>query len=393
MSQWYGRIYVGVSEKKDWEKLFDMDLKPEWALGYQKGKEVFGECNSNFYYIDDEWGITADNLEEFVDEIVKRIGSENCVILADSIDINVDPLHYIFAVVKEKYCKHKWGRKKADIKDIYSWLDWGGIKRNSEIEKQLSKIFPDYSCQTNNKEAVNKKIVVSGDAMGDIEGRAYYNRLDITEAELSDEIISIGDEAFKGCKNLEKMNFPGIEESFDENGNPEYWQYEYPNGFLLLGKNILEGTKIEEKYFNKEEGTFYYMGCLLKATGEEVVVREDTLEIAFGAFQGVKKLTIPRFGQWHAKSIDILSWIDEESYGCLEEIVIKEGVKDIEVLCIEEMINLKKVVIPESVNDIPEYAIEFMRNRNITFVVPKGSYAEKFVKDNELNYEAVASLE
>jgi hypothetical protein len=215
----------------------------------------------------------------------------------------------------------------------------------------------------------------------------YEGRTDIYEVRLSDGVKWINKEAFKGCKNLRKINFPGIiEGGSEEEGICTTWdEFDF---YLDIGADILKDTQIESKHYDKEKGTFYYMGCLLKATCEELTIRDDTLFVAGGALQGVKKLIVPPFGQYN--DVNVGEWMNYKYSHCIEEVIIEDGVERIGQWCFEDdMVNLRKIVIPESVTEIDEYAflMEDEDKKKITLYVKKGSVAEKFAKKNGFKYE------
>jgi hypothetical protein len=221
----------------------------------------------------------------------------------------------------------------------------------------------------------------------EIPEKAYEGRTDIYEVQLSDEVQWIHNEAFKGCKNLRGINFPGIiEGGSEEEGICTGWnEYDY---FLYIGADILKDTQIETVHYDKEKGTFYYMGCLLKATCEELRIRDDTLYVAWGALQGVKKLIVPPFGE--DNDVNVGEWMNSKYSHCIEEVIIENGVEGIREWCFDEdMVNLRKIVIPESVTEIDEYAflMEDEDKEKITLYVKKGSVAEKFAKKNGFKYE------
>jgi hypothetical protein len=392
MAQWNGRIYVCVEDKNDWKKLLDMKLDESWALGDGTGKDQFGYCDKIFC-ITDEWSpmngydVTWDTgLGGLVSEIVDRIGIDKCVVFADLININTDPCYYIFTSIgkKDKKSLRCPSRKAANILNAKEWLEWAKIELTIDMKNHLCKFFEfDDKSGANDKEL---KVVNINDSIGAGE---FRNRKDICEVVISDSVQEIGDNAFEGCENLEKMNIPGIEEWQELDGTPCYACYGWDlfDYYLHIGRDILKGTKIEQQYFNKHEGTFYYMGCLLKAVCEELRVREDTINIAWGAFQGVRKIILPPIGEYSSASIS--DWTAVEYRSCIEEIIFEDGVKAINDCCFEDLTSLRRVVIPESVVDIGDDIFGYDNDliSNVTWYVKKGSYAEEYAQENEIKYE------
>ena len=92
---------------------------------------------------------------------------------------------------------------------------------------------------------------------------------------------------------------------------------------------------------------------------------------------GLTELTIP-------SGTKMLGWAAFRRCLNLETINIEEGVEKLVDCCFEQNPKLHEVYIPESVTDIGEHT--FMNDANITLIVKKDSYAEKYAKQNGIRY-------
>ena len=98
--EYVSRICVKVKENKDWEKLDEVDF--EYYDLYYKVSDIkkFGKK----FYIDMEWSSFEDELDELVNDLSEALG-ENCIIIADTYNIDVDPY---------KYCLYYFGDGEKD---------------------------------------------------------------------------------------------------------------------------------------------------------------------------------------------------------------------------------------------------------------------------------------
>lgn len=138
MSQRVGRIFVKVKDPKDWEKLFDLEIRDSYWLNAKTGKDLF-DISGDTFIIDsewspefpDSWSVYWNGLGEFAHKIYSRI--QDCCILADLTNINTDPvyrLYYSFShntELKTKTIRRPAG-KVPEIYDIEGWIRWGNIK-------------------------------------------------------------------------------------------------------------------------------------------------------------------------------------------------------------------------------------------------------------------------
>ena len=92
---------------------------------------------------------------------------------------------------------------------------------------------------------------------------------------------------------------------------------------------------------------------------------------------GLTELTIP-------SGTKMIGWAAFRRCPNLETIHIEEGVEHLADCCFEQNPKLHEVYIPESVTDIGEHT--FMNDANITLIVKKDSYAEKYAEQSCIRY-------
>ena len=88
MSQYTSRIYIEVRDKKDWKKLKDIEMAQYWLV-----ESFFEDCEDKYFYIDGDWSLEEGPMFDLVFEISSRI--PDCIIFADTNNINVDPYNFI----------------------------------------------------------------------------------------------------------------------------------------------------------------------------------------------------------------------------------------------------------------------------------------------------------
>lgn len=198
------------------------------------------------------------------------------------------------------------------------------------------------------------------------------SRKAMTSLTLPPSIRAIGKKAFIYCESLVSVNIPdGVTRLEDS---------------LFIGCKSLK--KIEIPPSVSELGTAVFAACRAL---EEIIVPEGVSEIPDSAFKNcevLKKITLP----------STLKVIKDEAFGycaALEEIIIPEGTEEIERLVFIECVNLKRVELPASLKKIKNRTGSgfspqtiFERIPEIPLVIlPKGSYAEKYCKRNNIAYQ------
>ena len=152
------------------------------------------------------------------------------------------------------------------------------------------------------------------------------------------------------------MNFEFI---VKENGNAVITKVNEPESFIIFPAEI-EGHVVEE------------LGENIIPPGTKSVVQNIILP------QSVKKLGAHCFDDLHY----------------LKTLILNEGLEEIGERAIYTCPDLVEIYIPETVENFGECAVGFTyehgrsyKQRYFTLVCDKGSAAEKFCKDREINYK------
>lgn len=146
--EYVSRICVKVKENKDWEKLDEVDF--EYYDLYYKVSDIqkFGKK----FYIDMEWSSFEDELDELVNDLSEALG-ENCIIIADTYNIDVDPykycLYYFGDGEKDYYVpENQWKKAEkigaVDIQKIDEWINTTKIKLTPKEIEHLKEFGIDY---------------------------------------------------------------------------------------------------------------------------------------------------------------------------------------------------------------------------------------------------------
>ena len=90
MSQFKSRINIKIEKICDWDKLLDIKIKEEWKLD-KSAEDIFREAYYRGGFIKaGDWSVDPESLEDMVECFAKTIGHENCVIMADVVEQNVE---------------------------------------------------------------------------------------------------------------------------------------------------------------------------------------------------------------------------------------------------------------------------------------------------------------
>ena len=123
MSQYNSRIFIKVKNISDWNKLSDVDFT---SCGF--GCNPFTGHDTDTFIIDGDWSCFEDELEDMAQKITAHI--PDCLLIADTSDINVDPFAYIAYSLGNGYdCDNidtdlQW---ESDISDPFGWFETAGI--------------------------------------------------------------------------------------------------------------------------------------------------------------------------------------------------------------------------------------------------------------------------
>ena len=178
--------------------------------------------------------------------------------------------------------------------------------------------------------------VVVPEGVTEIASSAFFNT-EIEFVKLPNSIQKIGYGAFKKCANLQEINLP---ESLSSIGAEAFW-----------GCSSLKEVRLPESVDAVLQETF--RGC------------------------GFAKLEIP-------KSVKSVFWGAFRRCSNLEEVLLEDGVEVIGESSFESCNILKHITIPASVSEIASTA--FFLSDNVSFIVYKGTYGEKFAIENNIKY-------
>ena len=192
-------------------------------------------------------------------------------------------------------------------------------------------------------------------------GKSAFDTLgmcsNLTNINIPDSVVNIGDYAFYSCSNLTNINIPDSVADIGE------WAF--------FACSSLKSITIPGSVTSIKRGTFTVSGL------QSINISEGVESIESGAFvecYSLKGITIPGSVTNINRGIFTLSGV--------EEIIISEGVKSIAEQAFVDCFNLKSVTIPGSVTSIGEGIF----NGDSVLKVVKGSYAETYAKENNIKY-------
>lgn len=197
-----------------------------------------------------------------------------------------------------------------------------------------------------------------------IESGAFENCM-ITKIEIPETVKEIKAAAFAGCSHLIEIKLP--------------------KNITILEEGIFEGCtslvmmELPEKLC--EIGDSAFKNC---TSMESIVIPKMVKRIGSGAFAGCSNL----------ESVEIPEAVLEVEYSLFEDcvslitVVIPEGVTRIYHSAFCNCENLVSIAIPNSVVEISSDWV-FNRCKKLTIYCNKGSYAEQYAKENEIEYITV----
>ena len=206
-------------------------------------------------------------------------------------------------------------------------------------------------------EIINEKKVV------EIQGGAFQSNV-VRSVTLPDTVVRVSDNAFYCVTSLEEVFFgTGVKDLGDA---------------AFEGCTSLKTVELNEGLKTIGSTAFY------STTSLSYIHIPDTVEsIGADAFimSGLKEITIP--GSVSAIEYETFAYCEE-----LKKVVIEPGVKSIDDRAFESCFSLKSAKIPSSVEEIGFAAFRFCED--LTIHTTSGSFAEKYAKENKINFAAIA---
>lgn len=261
----------------------------------------------------------------------------------------------------------------------------------------------------------------------------------LTEATIKDGVGHIGDMAFEDCEKLRKVNIPDSIRNIGDSafyGCTELTDIFIPSGVSYIGDNAfsdcpkLRNIKVSEnnssyytmentllrkdfsvlvKYFGTDKDYTVPDGILIIAGGafsnnstlRTINIPDSVIEIYEGAFcdcVNLKTINLPdsvvrikrdafiRCSELRCVNIpnNIKTICGNAFTNCenLEQVKLPENLVLIQAFAFYNCVKLKNLYIPESVKYI--HPATFLECNDLIIITPKGSYAEKYAKENNI---------
>ncbi|MCM1257542.1 MAG: leucine-rich repeat protein [Roseburia sp.] len=185
-----------------------------------------------------------------------------------------------------------------------------------------------------NSQRENIKKVVIEPGVTSIGSNAFLNCINLTEAELPESVSSIGSQAFDGCISLREIEIPDKVTSI--------------KNLTFINCSGLKKVTLPEGITSIEQWAF--MGCTL----QELTMPNGIENVAEDAFKDttVEKLTLT--GEGTVESTGLI----DQSRKALKEVVICQGITEIDADTFGACENLVRVELPEGITRIGERAFE-----------------------------------
>lgn len=260
----------------------------------------------------------------------------------------------------------------------------------------------------------NVKKVVLPDSVTEIDYDAFYDFLSLKDISLPNSIINICGYAFADCINLESVIIPDsvtsiavdafencnnliircnkgsyAEEFAAEKGIPiEYIdekKYRIDRNALIINDGVTDVMgKDFHIYDEDEEGNTDYSSLKGRFEDIKTVIVPDSVtyigEDAFCDLRSLEHIDLPN-------SITNISSYMFWNCTSLKSIVIPNSVTKIDDDAFRNCYKLENIVIPNSVTSI--FSNAFDECKNLTIRCNKGSYAEKYAKENNISVKLI----
>ena len=144
MSQYSTRINIAVKNPDLWKKLNAIDLG---QFGFScTAAELFSSSNRSFV-IDGNWSATNDELEEMV-ELIAKAAEKECIVIADTCDLNSDEPPYCVYYLGEKIHADYHEGAASNAREAYYLKTLGRFNKNDlaafwiEIDPGMDEVYP-----------------------------------------------------------------------------------------------------------------------------------------------------------------------------------------------------------------------------------------------------------
>ena len=254
---------------------------------------------------------------------------------------------------------------------------------------------------------------INGYDVTEIGGSAFARCTNVKEIKLPETLETIENYAFGSCTGLESIKIPSKVKTIGEKAFgycSSLKEINLPESIETLGLGFIVGTQIEEIQIPKslksgssalyganelkkvefEEGTETIITGICEVNYfdysenkiEEIIIPDGVTEIERYAFVGctnVKEIKLP----------ETLETIGDSAFGnCtgLESIKIPSKVKTIGYHAFEYCSSLKMIILPESVESI-EIDAFFKCNEEFTIYGYEGTYAQQYANENNIPFK------
>ena len=205
-----------------------------------------------------------------------------------------------------------------------------------------------------------------------IGGHAFYNCTGLTSITIPNSVTTIGEKAFSYCTGLTSITIPN---SVTTIGGHAFYNCKrltsitIPNSVTTIGNSAFNGTLW---YEDQPDGVVYINNVLYDYKGTmpantSIVVKEGTVSIGGGAFEGCTGLTsiaIPN-------SVKDIGWYAFKGCTGLTSITIPDSVTSIEDGTFYNCTGLSTIVIPNSVTSIKDETFYNCKSL-ISITIPNG---------------------
>lgn len=167
---------------------------------------------------------------------------------------------------------------------------------------------------------------------------AFLNCSSLTSITVPNSVINIGESAFSGCNSLIEITLPFIGKSKNVPKN----EYPYPFGYIFGTNEYTGGIPTSQRYYISGSSFIYYIPNSLKSV---IITGGD---INYGAFENCRLLTNIMIGEG-ITNINSYSF-----YGCssLNSITIPGSITNIGDYAFKYCISLTNIVIPNNITSI-----------------------------------------